>query len=69
VTALCFYSVAELEHSENNERWISVGYATNGSILSVVYLLCDADPTVTKIRLIIPSHAKVFMPFSIERSV
>jgi uncharacterized DUF497 family protein len=45
-------TVADLEHSDNEERWFSVGYATNGSILSVVYLWSDADPAVTKIRLI-----------------
>jgi len=50
-------TVADLEHSENDERWFSVGYATNGSILSVVYLWCDADPAVTKIRLISARHA------------
>ena len=50
-------TVADLEHSENEERWFSIGYATNGSILSVVYLWSDADPAVTKIRLISARNA------------
>ena len=45
-------TVADLEHSEDEERWFSIGYAANGSILSVVYLWSEADPAVTKIRLI-----------------
>jgi uncharacterized DUF497 family protein len=50
-------TVADLEHSENEERWFSIGYATNGSILLVVYLWFDADPAVTKIRLISSRNA------------
>jgi uncharacterized DUF497 family protein len=50
-------TVADLEHSENEERWFSIGYATNGSILSVVYLWTDADPAVTQIRLISARNA------------
>lgn len=32
-------SVADLEHSEAEERWFSVGCAANGAILSVVLCL------------------------------
>lgn len=30
-------TVADLEHSEDEERWFSVGIARNGAVLSVVY--------------------------------
>jgi uncharacterized protein len=45
-------TVADLDHSETEERWFSVGCASNGVILVVVYLWSDADPNATKIRLI-----------------
>lgn len=45
-------TVADLEHSDIEERWFSVGCASNGVTLSVVYLWSDADPAATKIRLI-----------------
>jgi hypothetical protein len=45
-------TVADLEHSEEEERWFSVGCAASGAILSVVYLWSEGDPNVTKIRLI-----------------
>lgn len=45
-------TVADLEHSNTEERWFSVGCASNRAILSVVYLWSDADPVATKIRLI-----------------
>jgi hypothetical protein len=45
-------TVADLEHSETEDRWFSIGCASNGVILSVVYLWRDSVPTVTKVRLI-----------------
>ncbi len=45
-------TVADLEHSETEERWFSVGSASNGAVLSVVYLWSEVDPALTKIRLI-----------------
>jgi len=45
-------TVADLEHSETEERWFSIGRASSGVMLSVVYLWSDADPAATKIRLI-----------------
>ncbi len=45
-------TIADLEHSETEERWFSVGVASNGWLLSVVYLWSDADPGAIKIRLI-----------------
>ena len=45
-------TVADLEHSETEERWFSVGCASNGMLFSVVYLWSDAAPAMTNIRLI-----------------
>jgi uncharacterized protein len=45
-------SVADLEHSEAEERWFSVGFAVNGAVLSVVYVRHEIDPAITKIRLL-----------------
>lgn len=45
-------TAGDLEHSETEERWFSIGCASNGVMLSVVYLWSDADPAATKIRLI-----------------
>ena len=45
-------TIADLEHSEIEERWFSIGSASNGAILSVVYLWSESDPALMKIRLI-----------------
>jgi hypothetical protein len=45
-------TVADVEHSETEDRWFSVGIAGNGVLLSVVYLWSDTDPAATKIRMI-----------------
>ena len=45
-------TVADPEHSETEERWFSIGCASNGVVLSVVYLWSGADPAATEIRLI-----------------
>ena len=45
-------TVADLEHSEIEERWFSIGSASNSAILSIVYLWSESDPATTKIRLI-----------------
>ena len=44
-------TVADLEHSELEDRWISIGSASNGGLLTVVYLWSETS-TATKIRLI-----------------
>jgi uncharacterized DUF497 family protein len=44
-------TVADLEHSQTEERWFSIGFATNGTLLTVVYLWSEG-PSTTKIRLI-----------------
>ena len=46
-------TVADLEHSATGDRRFSVGCASNGVALSVVYLWSDADPAATHIRLIL----------------
>ena len=45
-------TVADLKHSEIEERWFSIGRASNGSIISVVYLWWEPDAATIKIRLI-----------------
>jgi hypothetical protein len=45
-------TVADLQHADTEERWFSVGCASTGRVLSVVYLWSDADPAATIIRLI-----------------
>ena len=45
-------TVADLEHSETEERWFSVGCASNGVVLSVIYLWSDTDAAAINIRLI-----------------
>ena len=44
-------TIADLEHSETEERWFSIGRAANGLLLSVAYLWSEAD-VATKIRII-----------------
>ena len=41
-----------LEHSENEERWFSIGLASSGAILSIAYLWKEVGPTLVEIRLI-----------------
>jgi uncharacterized DUF497 family protein len=45
-------TVADLQHSETEERWISIGCASNGVVLSVIYLWSEVNLKVTRIRLI-----------------
>ncbi|MBI3682863.1 MAG: BrnT family toxin [Acidobacteria bacterium] len=45
-------TVADLEHSETEERWFSIGLGSSGAMLSIVYLWSESDPAATKIRLI-----------------
>jgi uncharacterized DUF497 family protein len=44
--------VADIEHSEDEERWFSLGIARDGAVLSVAYMWAEADPAVIEIRLI-----------------
>ena len=45
-------TLADLEHSELEDRWFSIGCAHNGAMLSIVYLWSETDPATTKVRLI-----------------
>jgi uncharacterized DUF497 family protein len=45
-------TIADLEHSHIEDRWFSIGCASNTAVLSVVYLWSNVDPATTKIRLI-----------------
>ena len=47
-----FLTTADLAHSETEERWFSIGWASNGAILSVAYRLSEFDSESSKIRLI-----------------
>src|SRR5258708_34920219 len=50
-------TVADVEHSEAEERWFSVGTASNGVLLAGVYLWSDNNPAPTTVRLIYATHA------------
>jgi uncharacterized protein len=45
-------TAADLEHSAIENRWISVGFASDGRMLSVLYLWSESQPPITKVRLI-----------------
>ena len=45
-------SIADLEHSDAEERWLSIGCASNGMMLSVVYLWFEGDAATSKVRMI-----------------
>lgn len=45
-------TTADLAHSETEDRWFSIGCASNGKILSIVYLWLESDSETTTIRLI-----------------
>ncbi len=45
-------TVPDLEHSEREERWFSIGWASNGTMLSIVYLWTESEPAIAKIRII-----------------
>jgi uncharacterized DUF497 family protein len=45
-------TIADVEHSDAEERWFSVGCTSNGRLITVVYPWSDTSPPVTKICLI-----------------
>ena len=45
-------TVADLEHSEAEERWFSIGCAATGVVISVVYMWSEITPELVKIRLV-----------------
>jgi len=50
-------TVADVEHSEIEDRWFSIGCAANGAVVSIVYLWSEPDPATIKIRLISARNA------------
>jgi len=45
-------TIADLEHSRTEERWFSIGSASDGKILFVAYLWSESEPRMTKVRLV-----------------
>jgi uncharacterized DUF497 family protein len=45
-------TAADLEHSASEERWFSIGLASDGRMLSIAYTWSESEPSMTKIRLI-----------------
>ena len=45
-------TIADLDHSEAEERWFSIGAASTGALISVVYLWEETSAAIIKIRLI-----------------
>ena len=50
-------TIADLEHSDKEERWFSIGLATSGALLSVAYLWTEAEPGLIQIRMITARRA------------
>jgi len=50
------FTVANLEHSETEERWLSIGWSSKGTLLSIAYQWSESD-AATKVRLISPRAA------------
>lgn len=44
-------TVADLAHSESEDRWFSIGCAASGVLLAVVHLWLDENSEIPKIRL------------------
>jgi uncharacterized DUF497 family protein len=45
-------TVADMEHSAVEDRWFSIGLASDGKLLSIAYTWSESEPPMTKIRLI-----------------
>jgi len=45
-------SIYDIEHSENEERWISLGISINGNLLVVVHTFKQIDDETALIRII-----------------
>jgi len=45
-------TVPDLEHSRTEERWFSIGSASDGKVLFVVYLWSESEPPTAKVRVI-----------------
>ena len=51
------FTLADTAHSESEERWFSLGLASNGALLSSAYLRTDAGVGIVKIRIITARRA------------
>lgn len=47
-------TVPDLEHNGDQERWLSIGLANDGKMLTACDLWTEAEPPITKIRIISP---------------
>lgn len=45
-------SIPDEEHSEDEERWVTIGLDTSGNLLVVMHTFEEAAPTRCRIRLI-----------------
>jgi len=52
-------TLADTTHSESEERWFSIGLASNGVPMSIAYLWTEAGDGLVKIRLITARRATV----------
>jgi uncharacterized protein len=50
-------TLADTTHSESEERWFSIGLASNGVPMSIAYLWTEAGAGLIKIRLITARRA------------
>ena len=50
-------TVPDTGHSESEERWFSIGMASNGTMLSIAYLWAQPEPGLVKIRIITARRA------------
>jgi uncharacterized protein len=50
-------TLADTTHSESDERWFSIGLASNGVPMSVAYLWTEVGAGLIKIRLITARRA------------
>ncbi len=52
-------TLADTTHSESEERWFSIGLASNGVPMSIAYLWTETGDGLVKIRLITARQATV----------
>ncbi len=45
-------TIPDVEHSDVEERWFSIGLASNRTLLSIAYVWQELSSATTKIRLI-----------------
>jgi len=50
-------TVADITHSELEERWFSIGLASTGTMLSIADLWIESEPGLIKIRIITARRA------------